>query len=140
MRDAIDQAKHAALAMLGKPTPYREVPWFWSDQYDLSIQIAGLPSFASDVAVRETPDSLLLFRGQLQVLGKVGKFLVDRLSCMDMLKLLTRRGLLSAIMLSYGTARNCETQHQSIHERERSISHGRAMLLKIPDIIPVETL
>ncbi|HTQ14308.1 MAG TPA: FAD-dependent oxidoreductase [Rhizomicrobium sp.] len=42
VQNAIDQAKHAALAMVGKPTPYREVPWFWSDQYDLKLQIAGL--------------------------------------------------------------------------------------------------
>jgi 3-phenylpropionate/trans-cinnamate dioxygenase ferredoxin reductase subunit len=42
VQNAIDQAKHAALAMLGKPTRYAEVPWFWSDQYDLKLQIAGL--------------------------------------------------------------------------------------------------
>lgn len=42
VQNAIDQAKHAALAMLGKPKPYAEVPWFWSDQYDLKLQIAGL--------------------------------------------------------------------------------------------------
>jgi 3-phenylpropionate/trans-cinnamate dioxygenase ferredoxin reductase subunit len=42
VQNAIDQAKHAALAMLGRPVPYREVPWFWSDQYDLKLQIAGL--------------------------------------------------------------------------------------------------
>jgi 3-phenylpropionate/trans-cinnamate dioxygenase ferredoxin reductase subunit len=42
VQNAIDQAKHAALAMMGKPVPYREVPWFWSDQYDLKLQIAGL--------------------------------------------------------------------------------------------------
>jgi 3-phenylpropionate/trans-cinnamate dioxygenase ferredoxin reductase subunit len=42
VQNAIDQAKHASLAMLGKPQPYREVPWFWSDQYDLKLQIAGL--------------------------------------------------------------------------------------------------
>ncbi|MGH6875812.1 MAG: NAD(P)/FAD-dependent oxidoreductase [Rhizomicrobium sp.] len=42
VQNAIDQAKHAALALLERPTPYREVPWFWSDQYDLKLQIAGL--------------------------------------------------------------------------------------------------
>jgi len=51
VQNAIDQAKHAALAMLGKPTPYREVPWFWSDQYDLKLQIAGLAR-TGDVLVR----------------------------------------------------------------------------------------
>jgi len=42
VQNAIDQAKHAALGMVGKSKPYREVPWFWSDQYDLKLQIAGL--------------------------------------------------------------------------------------------------
>jgi 3-phenylpropionate/trans-cinnamate dioxygenase ferredoxin reductase subunit len=42
VQNAIDQAKHAALAMTGKPKIYSEVPWFWSDQYDLKLQIAGL--------------------------------------------------------------------------------------------------
>ena len=50
VQNAIDQAKHAALAMIGKPAPYREVPWFWSDQYDIKLQIAGLIR-AGDVAV-----------------------------------------------------------------------------------------
>jgi len=42
VQNAIDQAKHAALAMVDRPKSYREVPWFWSDQYDLKLQIAGL--------------------------------------------------------------------------------------------------
>ena len=42
VQNAIDQAKHAALAMVGRPKTYSEVPWFWSDQYDLKLQIAGL--------------------------------------------------------------------------------------------------
>ena len=42
VQNAIDQAKHAAAAMVGKPKPYSEVPWFWSDQFDLKLQIAGL--------------------------------------------------------------------------------------------------
>jgi 3-phenylpropionate/trans-cinnamate dioxygenase ferredoxin reductase component len=50
VQNAIDQAKHAALAMIGKPAPYREVPWFWSDQYDIKLQIAGLVR-AGDIAV-----------------------------------------------------------------------------------------
>jgi 3-phenylpropionate/trans-cinnamate dioxygenase ferredoxin reductase subunit len=51
VQNAIDQAKHAALAMLGKPAVYREVPWFWSDQYDLKLQIAGLAR-AGDATVQ----------------------------------------------------------------------------------------
>ena len=55
VQNAIDQAKHAALAMVGKPTPYREVPWFWSDQYDLKMQIAGLARAGDELVLRGDP-------------------------------------------------------------------------------------
>ncbi|MGF1502261.1 MAG: NAD(P)/FAD-dependent oxidoreductase [Paracoccaceae bacterium] len=42
VQNAIDQGAHAARAMLGDPAPYRPHPWFWSDQYDARLQIAGL--------------------------------------------------------------------------------------------------
>jgi 3-phenylpropionate/trans-cinnamate dioxygenase ferredoxin reductase subunit len=41
VQNAIDQAKAAASAILGKPQPYDPVPWFWSDQYEIKLQIAG---------------------------------------------------------------------------------------------------
>jgi 3-phenylpropionate/trans-cinnamate dioxygenase ferredoxin reductase subunit len=40
--NALDQAKHAAAAITGKPAPKPEVPWFWSDQFELKLQTAGL--------------------------------------------------------------------------------------------------
>lgn len=42
VQNAIDQAKAAAAAILGNRTAYDPVPWFWSDQYDVKLQIAGL--------------------------------------------------------------------------------------------------
>ena len=46
-RNARDQGAHAARNMLGgSPVPYAAVPWFWSDQYDLTIQVAGLAGMA----------------------------------------------------------------------------------------------
>lgn len=39
---AIDQAEHVAANILGAEKPYRARPWFWSDQYDTKLQIAGL--------------------------------------------------------------------------------------------------
>ena len=57
VQNAIDQAKHAALAMVGKPAPYREVPWFWSDQYDLKLQIAGLAWAGDTLVLRGDPAS-----------------------------------------------------------------------------------
>jgi 3-phenylpropionate/trans-cinnamate dioxygenase ferredoxin reductase subunit len=55
VQNAIDQAKHAALAMVGKPVAYGEVPWFWSDQYDLKLQIAGLAKPEDRIVVRGDP-------------------------------------------------------------------------------------
>jgi 3-phenylpropionate/trans-cinnamate dioxygenase ferredoxin reductase subunit len=42
VQNAIDQAKAVAAAMLGRPQHYDPVPWFWSDQYELKLQMAGL--------------------------------------------------------------------------------------------------
>ena len=50
--NALEQAKQAAAMICGKPPPTPEVPWFWSDQYDLRLQIAGLPFDATEIAVR----------------------------------------------------------------------------------------
>jgi 3-phenylpropionate/trans-cinnamate dioxygenase ferredoxin reductase subunit len=57
VQNAIDQAKHAALSMLGKPSDYRDVPWFWSDQYDLKLQIAGLARPTDQLVVRGSPEA-----------------------------------------------------------------------------------
>ena len=43
VQNALDQAKTCAAAMLGEAAPYAAVPWFWSDQYDVKLQSAGLP-------------------------------------------------------------------------------------------------
>lgn len=50
--NALEQAKQAASAIMGRPGPAPEVPWFWSDQYDLKLQIAGLPFEADRQVVR----------------------------------------------------------------------------------------
>jgi 3-phenylpropionate/trans-cinnamate dioxygenase ferredoxin reductase subunit len=42
VQNAVDQAKAAADAILGRPKPYDPVPWFWSDQYETKLQITGL--------------------------------------------------------------------------------------------------
>jgi 3-phenylpropionate/trans-cinnamate dioxygenase ferredoxin reductase subunit len=55
VQNAIDQAKHAALAILGEKTPYAEVPWFWSDQYDLKLQIAGISAGHDEMITRGDP-------------------------------------------------------------------------------------
>ncbi|KAE8760115.1 pyridine nucleotide-disulfide oxidoreductase [Paraburkholderia madseniana] len=76
-KNAEDQGRVAARNMLGESLRYREVPWFWSDQYELSIQIAGLPAFGCETVVRETADALLLFHlsadGSLIAASGVGR-------------------------------------------------------------------
>jgi 3-phenylpropionate/trans-cinnamate dioxygenase ferredoxin reductase component len=42
VHNAIEGAKIAAAAICGRPAPALEAPWFWSDQFDLKLQIAGL--------------------------------------------------------------------------------------------------
>jgi len=53
--NALEQAKVAAGVIVGKPPLTPEVPWFWSDQFDLKLQIAGLPFDADRILVRGDP-------------------------------------------------------------------------------------
>ena len=55
VQNAIDQAKTAAVSLLGGEQPYTAVPWFWSDQYDLKLQIAGLSRHHDQVVIRGDP-------------------------------------------------------------------------------------
>lgn len=52
VQNAIDGAEAVARNMLGAGEPYRPRPWFWSDQYDVKLQIAGLSEGHDRVAVR----------------------------------------------------------------------------------------
>jgi 3-phenylpropionate/trans-cinnamate dioxygenase ferredoxin reductase subunit len=54
---AMGQARAAASAILGAPKPFHELPWFWSDQYDLKLQIAGLSEMGDRVVLRGDPAS-----------------------------------------------------------------------------------
>ena len=54
VQNAIDQAECVAANMLGADQPYDPVPWFWSDQYDMKLQIAGLGTGHDRVIVRES--------------------------------------------------------------------------------------
>lgn len=49
--NAQDQGAHAARRLLGQSEPYAPVPWFWSDQYDRKIQLAGRSSADDEVRV-----------------------------------------------------------------------------------------
>ena len=55
--NALEQAKQAAAAITGFKPPVIETPWFWSDQYDHKLQIAGLLCAGTTPIVRGDPDS-----------------------------------------------------------------------------------
>jgi 3-phenylpropionate/trans-cinnamate dioxygenase ferredoxin reductase subunit len=57
VQNAIEQAKCAASNIAGDPKPYRDVPWFWSDQYDLKLQIAGIARSGDALVLRGDPAS-----------------------------------------------------------------------------------
>lgn len=53
--NALEQARQVAALLCGKPAPAPETPWFWSDQYDVKLQIAGVPFDADRLVVRGEP-------------------------------------------------------------------------------------
>ena len=65
VQNAIDQAEAVAANILGAAKPYDPKPWFWSDQYDLKLQIAGLNSGYDRVVARASngAQSFWYFKG-----------------------------------------------------------------------------
>lgn len=56
VQNAVDQARVAGATIAGKETPYDAVPWFWSEQYDAKLQMAGLSAGHDAYAVRGRPE------------------------------------------------------------------------------------
>ncbi|MGE4425754.1 MAG: NAD(P)/FAD-dependent oxidoreductase [Solirubrobacteraceae bacterium] len=52
---AVEQAKSVAATICGKDKPISALPWFWSDQYDLKLQIAGLSAGYDEIVLRGDP-------------------------------------------------------------------------------------
>ena len=57
VQNAVDQAKCIAAAIVGRSENYRSVPWFWTDQFDIKLQMAGLSSGCDLVVTRGEPES-----------------------------------------------------------------------------------
>ncbi|WP_319458227.1 MULTISPECIES: NAD(P)/FAD-dependent oxidoreductase [unclassified Mycobacterium] len=57
-QNAQNQGIAAARSMLGRREPYAEVPWFWSDQYDLNLQMAGHPQSGDELVWRGDVEGL----------------------------------------------------------------------------------
>jgi len=57
VQNAVDQGRCVAANIAGKPAPHDKVPWFWSDQGDLKLQIAGITAGHDAAVLRGDPDS-----------------------------------------------------------------------------------
>ena len=55
VHNALEQAKTAASNICGENASYSQVPWFWSDQYDLKLQIVGLSQGYDEIVMRGDP-------------------------------------------------------------------------------------
>lgn len=59
-RSAQEQAATAAENMLGGSKVHNSIPWFWSDQYDLGLQIAGMADMGPNTVTRKVDDNTLV--------------------------------------------------------------------------------
>ena len=57
VQNAVDQGVNVARTIAGKPAAYRAVPWFWSDQFEIRLQMAGLANGYDRRVVRGNPES-----------------------------------------------------------------------------------
>lgn len=57
VQNAVEQARAAAATLCGRPQPYHAVPWFWSDQYDVKLQTAGLAQGYDRIVRRGDPQA-----------------------------------------------------------------------------------
>jgi 3-phenylpropionate/trans-cinnamate dioxygenase ferredoxin reductase component len=80
VQNANDQATCVAKAICGDPQPYHAFPWFWSNQYDLRLQTAGLSAGYDATLVRGDPAQ----RSFSVVYLKGGR--VIALDCVNMVK------------------------------------------------------
>jgi 3-phenylpropionate/trans-cinnamate dioxygenase ferredoxin reductase component len=74
-QNAIKHGRAAAMSMLGKASPYREVYWFWSDQYELNLQYTGYHTEWDELVVRgsiEDRNFLAFYIKEGRVLATVG--------------------------------------------------------------------
>jgi 3-phenylpropionate/trans-cinnamate dioxygenase ferredoxin reductase subunit len=83
----MDQAKTAAATLNGELQPYHALPWFWSDQYGVKLQIAGLSQGYDNIVMRGDPEAglsfaVFYFRGErllaVDAINRPGEFMAGR--------------------------------------------------------------
>ncbi len=99
VQNAADQARCVAARLMGKAAPYGALPWFWSDQGDLKLQIAGLSTghdqtvVLGDAATRQL--TVLCFKGQTLVAVETCNKPADHMTAR---KILSRAAALSPMV------------------------------------------
>lgn len=86
VQNAIEQGKAAASGILGAPVAYNQIPWFWSDQYDVKLQIAGVSGGHDRVVTRGDMNSrsfaVFYFRGEqliaVDAVNRPGEFMAAK--------------------------------------------------------------
>ena len=104
VHNALEQAKTAAANICGEDLRYAQVPWFWSDQYDLKLQIAGLSQNYDQTIIRGDPadrsfSCLYLNDGRLIAVDAINK----PKDFMQSKKLIAEHAIIDASLLADST-------------------------------------
>ena len=110
VQNAVDQAKVAAATLMGEDKDYNAVPWFWTDQDTIKLQIAGLSTGYDDVVLRGEPDeekfSVLYYRhGRLIAIDSINR---------TPEYLAVRQGLAKGLTIPHDQAANVEVPLKSL--------------------------
>jgi 3-phenylpropionate/trans-cinnamate dioxygenase ferredoxin reductase subunit len=78
VQNAVDQARCVAACIVGQRRPYENVPWFWTDQYDVRLQMAGFSRGYDESVMRGEPEtrsfSMFYFRnGRLIAVDSINR-------------------------------------------------------------------
>lgn len=78
VQNAADQAQSAAAAIAGRREPYRALPWFWTDQFDIKLQMAGISHGYDQIVSRGSAESrklsIFYFRnGRLSAIDSINR-------------------------------------------------------------------
>ena len=107
IQNANDTARIAASTILGQREPYTDIPWFWSDQYDIKLQTVGLFN----------PEDTVIVRGEIDERSfSVGYFRDDRLVALDAVN--SPRDFMAASRLLSG---DIPVSEQAFREAGRSL-------------------
>ncbi|MGQ0445257.1 MAG: NAD(P)/FAD-dependent oxidoreductase [Beijerinckiaceae bacterium] len=77
--NALEQARAAAASIMGRPIPAATAPWFWSDQYDLKLQMAGVSDGYEELAIRGNMEASSFIAFYLKEGRVIGADSVNRL-------------------------------------------------------------